>query len=92
MNIEETQAPLTQELAERPFYFVSYSTGEPQIGFLVECLEIVFGRHFELKQTPSALESGRSQHDVILDLLENLLSELFASMAFAPMWSSSTAR
>src|SRR6266852_2216537 len=56
-------------VTERRFYFVSYSTGEPQIGFLVECLEIVFGSYFELKRTPLVLESGKSQHDVILGLI-----------------------
>jgi hypothetical protein len=66
---EEKQTPSTEEIAKRPFYFVSYSTGEPQIEFLVECLEIVFGRYFDLKRTPLVLESGKSQHDGILELI-----------------------
>jgi hypothetical protein len=56
-----------EKSAEEPFYFVSYSTGEPQIALLVECLEIVFRKHFKIKLTPSSLEVGKSQHDVILD-------------------------
>jgi hypothetical protein len=59
----------TNAVTSKPFYFVTYSTGEPQIAVLIECLEIVFGRYFEQKRTPPALESGRSQHDVILDLI-----------------------
>lgn len=52
---------------KRPYYFLSFSTGEPQIEFFAECLEIVFGKHLHLLRTPSVLEAGKSQHDVILD-------------------------
>jgi hypothetical protein len=62
-------APNAGTTISKPFYFVTYSTGEPQIAVLIECLDIVFGRYFEQKRTPPALESGRSQHDVILDLI-----------------------
>src|SRR5712691_1918967 len=50
----------------KPFNFLSYSTGEPQIKLFIECLEIVFGKHFELRKTPSSLTSGESQHKAIL--------------------------
>ena len=63
-------APALAEPAnQRPFFFVAYSTGEPQVTVLIECLEIVLGRHFDLKRTPLALESEHSQHDMILDLV-----------------------
>ena len=65
MSKNKKAAPLP--INSKAFYFVSYSTGEPQINVLLECCEIVFGSHFEGKRTPFALESGRSQHDVILD-------------------------
>ncbi len=52
--------------AKKPFYFLSYSTGEPQIKLFIECLEIVFGKHFELGKTPASLTSGESQHKAIL--------------------------
>jgi hypothetical protein len=68
MPNKKRPAPAKRELLPtKPFYFVSYSTGEPQIALLVECLEIVFGGHFEIKRTPSSLEVGKSQHDLILD-------------------------
>jgi len=57
--------------AKRPFYFLSFSTGEPHVELFVECLEIVFKDHFELKRTPSALEVGESQHDKILKLIQD---------------------
>lgn len=70
MPNEENQIAAEEKPAEKPFYFVSYSTGEPQVAFLVECLEIVFGAHFEIKRTPSSLKVGSSQHDVILDQIK----------------------
>jgi hypothetical protein len=57
-------------VAAKPFYFLSYSTGEPQIRLFAECLEIVFGQYFELKRTPAALAPGESQHDAILDCVK----------------------
>ncbi len=57
--------------AKGPFYFLSFSTGEPHVELFVECLEIVFKNHFELKRTPSALEVGESQHDKILRLIQD---------------------
>lgn len=63
--------PSTPAAAKRPFYFLSYSTGEPQIKLFTECLEIVFGQHFQLKQTPAALLPGESQHDAILGCVQH---------------------
>jgi hypothetical protein len=59
-----------EKAAERPTYFLVYSTGEPQISVFIECLEMVFANHFDLKRTPVGLESDRSQHDVIVELIE----------------------
>ena len=58
--------PTMSAVAAKPFYFLSYSTGEPQIRLFTECLEMVFGPYFELKQTPASLASGESQHDAII--------------------------
>lgn len=55
--------------AAKPFYFLSYSTGEPQIKLFAECLEIVFSKYFQLRQTPASLATGRSQHEAILDCI-----------------------
>ncbi len=55
----------------RPYCFVSYSTREAHVPLLIDCLRIVLGPHFEIKLTPSALESGASQRDQIIQLIEN---------------------
>lgn len=65
-----TQTVVSSATKSKPFYFLSYSTGEPQIRLFTECLEIVFGKHFELKQTPAALASGASQHEAILGCIK----------------------
>jgi len=57
--------------APRPYCFVSYSTREAHIPLLIDCLRIVVGPHFEIKLTPSALESGASQRAQIMSLIEN---------------------
>ena len=56
--------------ASRPYCFVSYSTREAHVPILIDCLKIVLGPHFEVKLTPSALESGASQRDQIISLIE----------------------
>jgi hypothetical protein len=38
---------------------------------LIDCLKIVLGPHFEIRVTPSALESGATQHDQIVSLKED---------------------
>jgi hypothetical protein len=50
-------------------YFVSYSTREPHIKLLIECLGIAFKGYFEMKITPSALQSGSSQREQITDMI-----------------------
>jgi hypothetical protein len=54
----------------KPYYFISYSTGEPVVETFVEYLDAVFGEHYSPKRTPSALTSGASQHDSILDTIK----------------------
>jgi nucleoside 2-deoxyribosyltransferase len=56
--------------ATAPYCFLSYSSKEPQIGILIPCLWIAFSPHFELKLTPSALESGASQRAQIVELIK----------------------
>ena len=58
-----------QPRQERPTYFVSYSTREPHVKLLIECLGIVFKGYFEMKITPSALQSGSSQREQITDII-----------------------
>jgi len=55
----------------RPYCFVSYSTREAHVPLLIDCLRIVIGPHFEIKLTPSALESGASQREQITALIED---------------------
>ena len=58
------------KVAEGPFYFLTFSSGEPQVDFFAECLQLVFGKHFKQERTPSALVAGESQHDVIVELIK----------------------
>lgn len=50
---------------------MSYSTREAHVPVLLDCVRIVLGPHFEVKVTPSALESGASQREQIVELVEN---------------------
>jgi hypothetical protein len=61
--------PKKHSQQDKPSYFVSYSTREPHTKLLIECLGIVFNGHFEMKITPSALQSGSSQREQITDLI-----------------------
>ena len=65
--------------ARKPHCFVSYSTREPDVNVLIECLQIVFTQNFRIDLTPSVqnlgqvtspLESGGSQLQQISDLIE----------------------
>jgi hypothetical protein len=55
---------------ERPYCFLSYSSRESHVPGLFPCLWIAFGKHYDLKLTPSALESGSSQHEQIVKLIK----------------------
>jgi len=68
----------------KPFYFLSYSTGEPQINLFAECLEIVFKDHFRLERTPGALEAGGSQYDAILNGIQNCVFGVVCLDGFRP--------
>src|SRR5258708_31225056 len=56
---------------EKPYCFISYSTREPHVNLLVECVKMVFLSHYGVEVTPSALESGASQRDRITQLISN---------------------
>jgi len=43
--------------ARPPYCFVSYSSREPQLPLLLDCLDWVFREHFEVVRTPSCLTS-----------------------------------
>jgi hypothetical protein len=55
---------------EKPSCFICYSTREPHAGVLIDCVRLVLGKHFEIRLTPSAMESGASQRDQITELIE----------------------
>jgi hypothetical protein len=59
----------------KPYCFVSYSSREPHVNILFPCLWIALSPSFDLRLTPSALESGASQRTQI--------HELIAGCAFA---------
>jgi hypothetical protein len=61
---------MSEAISERPYFFVSYSTREAHVPVLIDCLRIVLGPYYELKLTPSALESGASQREQIIELVE----------------------
>jgi hypothetical protein len=69
MGLEKT-LPRREAIPESPYFFVSYSTREPQVPVFIDCLRIVLGPHFKVKLTPSALESGASQREQIMELIE----------------------
>ncbi len=48
---------------------MSYSTREDHVPLLIDCIKIILGPHFEVKLTPSALESGASQREQIISLI-----------------------
>jgi hypothetical protein len=54
----------------KPYCFVSYSSREPHVNMLFPCLWIALSPSFDLRLTPSALESGASQRSRILELIE----------------------
>lgn len=54
----------------RPYCFVSYSSRDPHINVLIPCLWIAFSPAFDLRLTPSPLESGADQHLQIVDLIK----------------------
>jgi hypothetical protein len=53
----------------KPYCFVSYSSREPHVNILFPCLWIALSPSFDLKLTPSALESGASQLATIKGLI-----------------------
>ena len=55
----------------KPYCFVSYSSREPHVQILFPCLWIALAPQFDLRLTPSALESGADQRSQIIDLIEN---------------------
>jgi len=55
----------------KPYCFVSYSSREPHVNVLFPCLWIALAPSFDLRLTPSALESGADQHSQIVDMIED---------------------
>jgi hypothetical protein len=72
MTVRQTPKAATakpEAPASRPYCFVSYSTREAHVPILIDCIKIILGPHFEVKLTPSALESGASQREQIISLI-----------------------
>jgi hypothetical protein len=65
-----------KQTAQRPMkavlppYFLSYSTGETHISLFTECLDIVFRSYFTRQATPEVLQTDKSQHDLIVELIQ----------------------
>lgn len=55
----------------KPYCFVCYSSREPHIALLIECLRIVFANHFDVRLTPSDLVAGASQRAEIMRLIRD---------------------
>src|SRR5579859_7715212 len=55
--------------APKPYCFVSYSSRESHVQALLPCIWIAFSPYFDVKLTPSALESGADQLSQINDLI-----------------------
>ena len=68
----------------KPYCFVCYSSREPHVALLIECLRIVFTKYFDLKLTPSDLVSGASQRAEIMKLIEHCAFAVVALRRFAP--------
>lgn len=59
-----------RRVSATPYFFVSYSSREAHVALLLECLQLLFRSSYKMEATPSALESGASQRDVITKLIE----------------------
>lgn len=57
--------------SKKPYCFVSYSSWEPQAQLVIACLNFLFKDRYDIQYTPSALESGGSQHAQITKLIKN---------------------
>jgi len=64
----KSKKPLRHDKA-KPYCFVSYSSREQHVPILFPCLWIALSSHFDLRLTPSALESGAGQRSQIIDLI-----------------------
>src|SRR6267154_5310319 len=53
----------------RPYFFVSYSSRESHVQVLLPCLWMAFSSQFEMRLTPSALESGADQLSQINEMI-----------------------
>lgn len=54
----------------KPYCFLSYSSKEPHIKILIPCIWLAFAPHYDLKLTPTGLESGTGQLRQIMELAE----------------------
>jgi hypothetical protein len=59
----------TRSSENRPYCFVSYSSREPHVNLLLECVGILFSGHYKIEITPSGLIAGASQRDRITELI-----------------------
>jgi hypothetical protein len=64
-------SPVPVPASPRPYCFVSYSTREPHVRLLLECIQKTLGSEYDVQHTPSVLVSGASQRDQITTLISN---------------------
>src|SRR5215472_8219530 len=74
----------SKRTGERKYCFVSYSSREPQVNLLIECLRLAFDPHIEVKLTPSDLASGGSQLQQIKQLIKNCYFAVVILDGFRP--------
>src|SRR5579872_7208110 len=60
----------SSEPEPRPYCFVSYSSRESHFHALLPCIWIAFSAKFDVKLTPSALESGADQLSQINEMID----------------------
>jgi hypothetical protein len=72
MARKPAKQPAAAQIAapKKPYYFVSFSGGEPLVGVFMQYLDLVFHEKFTLLKTPDSLTPGQGQHDTITDLIE----------------------
>jgi hypothetical protein len=71
-NSRRVKRPAASQIVvpKKPYYFVSFSGGEPLVGVFMQYLDLVFHEHFTLMKTPASLTPGQGQHDTITELIE----------------------
>lgn len=70
MALEKKKKNKPVEPESKPYCFISYSSRESHVHALLPCIWIAFSPHFDVRVTPSALESGADQLTQINDMID----------------------